>query len=153
LKKKPSKSPYDRAKSESTFVQAMFSIIGLLVMLFGIATYTTTPFLLKTTGGIIANPRFEAAGLFLGILIAASALYAAAASSTRIAVFQMEQARDQAEAQRSTDLALANAIAELTKELRRRPDTSSSVVTFSLFGPSSLIRPAPESPSGIGNEP
>jgi hypothetical protein len=62
--------------------------------------------------------------------------------SIKLGVFQMEQAEEHrlaeialAEDNRSTDRALAEAMRELAKELRRRPEVSSSVTlaSFALF--------------------
>jgi len=79
----------------------------------------------------------------VAILIAIGALFVARISIS-IAVRQMEQAENLVKP--STDSDLAAAINKLMEELGRRPDVSSSVVTFSVFGPSSLTRPAQEGP-------
>lgn len=110
--------------------------------------YVIAPFLLMTM--VVKRPG----PLSPELLAALAAVYAAVISigalivvqtGISIAVRQMEQAEDLAADQRSTDSALAAAINKLTEELSRRPDVSSSVVAFSVFGPT--IRPAPETPS------
>jgi hypothetical protein len=138
-KKRPQQSAYDRANSDAKS-STIVSFLGVIA--WGL-------FVFLTIFGWIPKQRIEVDGLLVGGLLAFMALMIAK-SGMNIAVLQMEQAGDQADEQRSTDLALANAIAELTKEMHRRPDVSSSVVTFSLFGPSALTQPTPGSPSDKG---
>ena len=128
-------SAEDKALSEEKYSVRVSIVIGLFVFVCAI-------FLVVIP---IQNSRWSGFAALVSIFIAFQAVVISQ-TGVRIARLQMQQAKEH----RSTDLALANAITELTQELRRRPDVSSSVVTLSLFGPSSLTRPKPESPADKG---
>lgn len=69
-------------------------------------------------------------------LILASGAYVVAANSMQLVVLQMKQAEED----RSTDFALAEAMRDLAHELRRRPEVSSSV-TLALFAAPETRKP------------
>jgi hypothetical protein len=101
-KNRAQKSAYARAKSEVWSANFLAFIAFLVLAAFDVAEYTTTPMMKGTN----PNPLCEVVVAALGTLFEAVAL-AVVLSSTKIALLQMQQARDQAEDQRSTDLALA----------------------------------------------
>jgi hypothetical protein len=121
---------YDRAEAvwKSVGILPLMAAIiwGVFTILIGLRII---PITLTTATGTILSPTFEGLAAFLGVLIVYTALYLAACAM-RIAMFQMEQAEEH---HRSSQEALANAMRDLAKEMRRRPDISSPV-TFSLFG-------------------
>jgi hypothetical protein len=141
MKKDRSRSTaLDKAEHELKILTAnvLYWVILFVLVAFWLALI---PAMLTTASGSVPNPVFEILVAIITLSAAAIAVYIAR-TGTYLAVLQMRQAEEYRRSADATDLALANVIGELTKELRRRPDISPSVVTFSLFGPSSLIRPA-----------
>jgi len=105
----------------------MMAIVwGVFMALIG---FNVLPMTLATPAGMVPNPAFEGLAVLLSTLFVYTVLYLGACGM-RLTMLQMEQAEDH---QRITQHMLADALSEVRKELRRRPDASSPV-TFSLFG-------------------
>jgi hypothetical protein len=131
---------YDRAQSawkSFAILPIMVAIMwGVFMTLIG---FGIIPITLATAAGMVPNPAFEGLAVLLGTLFAYTVLYLAACGM-RVAMFQMEQAEEH---HRSNKDALANALSEIRRELRRRPDIASPV-TFSFFGrPNAAARVVP----------
>jgi hypothetical protein len=111
-------------------IGTFFGITFFLILLM------KTPSEVHTAAGDVPNPEW---GVVVGItaILVTLLVLPIGGLSAEIALLQMEQAEQHAKEQRATESALANAIGELTKELRRPPQQPISVVTFtSLFPPS-----------------
>jgi hypothetical protein len=105
----------------------MMAIVwGVFMALIG---FGVIPITLATPAGMVPNPAFEGLAVLLSTLFVYTVLYVGACGM-RLTMLQMEQAEEH---QRSTEHTLADALSEVRKELRRRPDASPPV-TFSLFG-------------------
>ena len=105
----------------------MMAIVwGVFMALIG---FGVLPMTLATPAGTVPNPAFEGLAVLLSTLFVYTVLYLGACGM-RLTMLQMEQAEDH---QRITLHMLADALSEVRKELRRRPDASAPV-TFSLFG-------------------
>ena len=133
--RKPGKAVYEQAERQFLFALSFFvQLVICFAVFLGVVITGLLPQTLQTATGPITNPVFTDAATVLGILLAAGAAYGGLVS-LRIGLFQIQQAEERV----STDVALGktmremtNAMGELTKELRRRPEVSSSV-TLALF--------------------
>jgi hypothetical protein len=122
---------YEQAVKEVTnnWIQSIATLVIVLVTLIPLLILPSD--VVKTRTGNSPNEWF-AGFLALDAILLTLLAVQLAHSSARIAMLQMRQAEEHRSADRATDLGLAEAMSEIAKELRRRPEVSSSV-TFALF--------------------
>ncbi len=120
-KSRPRKSAYQRGRIQFKRSAVLFALLFVLVLVPCQIGLFVAVFLSKPVLG--SDLLFTIMGVTL-VFLAAIVAY----GCLRLAVLRMEQAEEH----RADDLVLANAMEELTKELHRRPQVSSST-TFALF--------------------
>jgi hypothetical protein len=124
---KPPITAYDQAVKEVTN-NLIHGIATLVIVLLTVIPLLILPSdVVKTRTGNSLNEWFTSLLALDAVLLTLLAVRLAH-SSARIAMLQMRQVEEKS----LNDLALAKAVSDLTEELRRRPDASSSV-TLALF--------------------